>query len=326
MASVSALLKRPRCFPRVDIGRRAMLSTTASRRNDAATPPPLGVARALQDTSSTPPPTLFSSEFSLADRVALVTGANRGLGLEGALALAEAGARAVYCVDVADAPSETFRAAQAFAARLRGPDAESPLQYVQGDVGDQEQMWRIGRMIGDREGRMDACVACAGIAPESQKSMYIPDDGLQKASVLDVNLKGALYTAQAAGQQMERFGNGGSITLIASVAGHLSVDMGMTPYEMSKGGVLQLARSLACELAPERIRVNTISPGYFRTPMVDILYRENPEWAQRLANRSASKRTAEPYEVRGLVVWLASSASSFCTGSDITIDGGYRAC
>ncbi|KAI0824977.1 hypothetical protein BC628DRAFT_1321536, partial [Trametes gibbosa] len=257
--------------------------------------------------------TLLERELSLADKVVLVTGANRGLGLEGALALAEAGARKVYCVDIADAPSAAFRQVQTFAAHLRKLSGESPLEYVRADVSNQEQMWQIGKMIGDREGRMDACLGCAGIAPEPLRGLYIPEDGLQK--VLDVNLKGALYTAQAAGQQMERFGKGGSITLISSVAGHVS-NMGMTPYEISKSGVHQLARSLACELAPERIRVNTISPGYFNTPMVDILYRDKPEWVQYLMDRAPSKRIGEPHELRGAFVWLASDASSFCTGSE----------
>lgn len=105
--------------------------------------------------------------------------------------------------------------------------------------------------------------------------------------MLNVNLKGVLFTAQAAGQQMERFGNGGSIILVASIGGHVSVvsftfdrtvasrvlshsgtpqNLGVTPYEIAKSGVHQMARSLACELAPEGIRANSISPGYFHSP------------------------------------------------------------
>ncbi|KAI0634658.1 hypothetical protein C8Q77DRAFT_645402 [Trametes polyzona] len=300
-------------------------TTAAIRLKHTKTPEGLhGVARARVDESPSPTPSLFEREFSLAGKVTLVTGARRGLGLEGALALAEAGARSIYCIDVERAPGDDWTKAQDLVARMRrGRDDSALLEYIQGDVSDQESMWKIGQMIGDREGRMDVGFAAAGIAPPSVPSLNIPEELVQK--VLDINLKGSLYTAQAVGRQMERFGNGGSIILVASIAGSVTVNLGMTPYEISKSGVHQLARGLACELAPKGIRVNTLSPGYFNTTMVDVLYKEKPEWVEYLVGGNPMKRMGQPHEVRGTVAWLASDASSFCTGIDIAVDGGHCA-
>ena len=113
---------------------------------------------------------MFSHELSLADRVALVSGANRGIGLEIALALVEAGARAVYCVDLPKMPDDEWSKVKDYAARLEGLPSEGRLEYISADVRDQEAMWKIGETIGSREGRMDACVAAAGVLPKSDIS------------------------------------------------------------------------------------------------------------------------------------------------------------
>lgn len=103
------------------------------------------------------------NEFSLADRVALVSGANRGLGLEMALALVEAGARAVYCVDLPAQPGAEWTAVRDYAARLEGLPSDGRLEYISADVRDQAAMWKVGETVGEREGRMDVCVAAAGV-------------------------------------------------------------------------------------------------------------------------------------------------------------------
>ncbi|KAI0824969.1 hypothetical protein BC628DRAFT_1443488 [Trametes gibbosa] len=271
-------------------------------------------------------PTIFDTEFALTDRVALVTGANRSLGLESALALVEAGARAVYCVDIAETPGTEWEKVREYVSRMKGKSGEGRLEYIRADVRDQEAMWKIGETIGDREGRLDACFAFAGIKGESTHGcLQLCDTQLRK--VTDVNLKGTLFTAQAAGRQMERFASGGSIVLIASVAGHVC-DLGAlggNEYEMSKAGVLQMGRSLACELAPKGIRVNTISPGYIDTPMVHKLIEAKPGIREKLVRTNPMQRIGKPHELRGAVVWLASDASSFCTGSDVVVSGGYTA-
>ena len=167
-------------------------------------------------------------------------------------------------------------------------------------------MWKLGKTIGDREGRMDVCIAAAGVLKGEMPCLTYPEKQFKEVScqyspaqhremkrsqqVLDVNVNGVLFTAQAAGQQMERFGNGGSIIMIASICGHggnqvsrslarlsylwvpklSSGNQGhtWTSYNTSKSAVLQMARSMACELGPQRIRVNTISPAFINTRYV----------------------------------------------------------
>ncbi|GJE97088.1 sorbose reductase sou1 [Phanerochaete sordida] len=287
---------------------------------------PIGVAAALHHAPGdpAPAPTLFAHEFSLADRVALVSGGARGLGLEMALALVEAGARAVYCVDIAREPSDEWRTVRDYAARMQGKGGEGRLEYVTGDTTDQAAMWKIGQDIGDREGRMDACVAAAGVLKSHTDCLEYP--AAQFRQVMDVNVNGVLFTAQAAGRQMARFGNGGSIILIASMSGSITnKDHAWVSYNSSKSAVLQMARSMACELGPKRIRVNTLSPGHIYTNMTAAYLDTQPHLLAKWASLNPMGRIGRPDELRGVVTWLASDASTFCTGSDILVSGGHHA-
>nr|VWO99595.1 Mannitol dehydrogenase [Ganoderma boninense] len=236
----------------------------------------VGVPRVLE-SKSTPTPsdvTLFTKEFSLADRVALVTGANRGIGLELALALAEAGARKVYCVDLPKQPGEEW-------TKVRDAVGDA-FEYVSQDVTDQKAMWKVGEIIGDKEGRMDVCVAAAGILTSTATSgLDFPSDLFQKPFVPDV------------------------------------------AYHSSKSAVLQMTRSLACELGAHRVRVNSISPGFIDTSMTAFL--EDPAMAERWTAANPLGRIGRPDELRGALAWLASDASSFCTGSNIVVSGGHTA-
>ncbi|KAI0693721.1 sorbose reductase sou1 [Cytidiella melzeri] len=289
---------------------------------------PIGVAAALKSTPNDPPPspTIFSHEFSLADRVALVSGGNRGLGLEMALALVEAGARAVYCVDLPKDPSDEWQSVHEYAKKLASngkTGGEGRLEYVSGDVTNQDQMWKIGKSIGDKEGRMDACVAAAGILKTHTDCLEYP--AAQFRQVMDVNVNGVLFTAQAAGQQMSRFGNGGSIVLIASMSGSITnKDHAWVSYNSSKSAVLQMARSMACELGPSRIRVNSLSPGHIYTNMTAAYLDTQPHLLEKWASLNPMGRIGRPDELRGVVTWLTSDASTFCTGSDIIVSGGHH--
>ncbi|TBU57161.1 sorbose reductase sou1 [Dichomitus squalens] len=284
----------------------------------------VGVARILESPSTPTESTLFTKEFSLTDRIALVTGANRGIGLETALTLAEAGARTVYCVDFQKEPGEDWTKVHSFVERL----GRGKLEYINQDVTDQEGMWKVGELIGRREGRLDVCVAGAGTTTGGDVSgLEHPSEQFQR--VMSVNTNGVLFTAQAAGQQMMQFKNGGSIILIASVLGSVSMEIREEPnvrdaaYHSSKGAVLSMTRTLACELGPHRIRVNSLSPGFIQTSMTSFL--EIPELGKRLSERAPLGRIGRPDELRGVVAWLASDASSFCTGSDIIVSGGLHA-
>ncbi|EIW60601.1 sorbose reductase sou1 [Trametes versicolor FP-101664 SS1] len=286
---------------------------------------PVGVAKALEASPGTAAkPTLFANEFSLADRVALVSGANRGLGLEMALALVESGARAVYCVDLPAQPGAEWTAVRDYAARLEGLPSDGRLEYISADVRDQAAMWKVGETVGEREGRMDVCVAAAGVLKTHTDCLQYPAKQFQ--DVLDVNVNGVLFTAQAAGRQMSRFGNGGSIILIASMSGSITnKDHAWVSYNTSKSAVIQMGRSMACELGPKGIRVNTLSPGHIYTNMTAAYLDTQPHLLDKWASLNPLGRLGRPDELRGVVAWLASDASTFCTGSDILVSGGHHA-
>ncbi|KAJ7735760.1 hypothetical protein B0H16DRAFT_1425982 [Mycena metata] len=277
--------------------------------------PQAGVAAALAGAS---PASTALAMFSLTDRVALVTGAQRGIGLEMALALAEAGA-VVYCLDLPAQPDGDWFKVQKFASELK----KGRLEYISGDVTDQKAMWAAVESIVDREGRIDICMANAGILHGAECLEY-PADDFKK--VLDVNVSGVLFTAQAAGRQMERLGISGSIILTASMSGTITnPNQKWTAYNTSKSAVLQMARSLACELAPKGIRVNSISPGYIFTNMTRDFLDKQPGLEAQLSAQNPMGRFGRPDELRGVTLWLASDASTFCTGSDIKVDGGQCA-
>ncbi|KZT65885.1 sorbose reductase sou1 [Daedalea quercina L-15889] len=299
-------------------------SSVSAQKKRSVLPPyaPVGVAAALEATPNSPAKsTLFEKEFFLADRVALVSGANRGLGLEMAMALIEAGARAVYCTDLPKTPGDEWQKVQQYLDRM---DGAGRLEYISADVRDQETMWKVGKMIGDKEGRMDVCVAAAGILKPDKDCLEYDAKTFQE--VMDVNVNGVPYTAQAAGRQMARFGNGGSIILIASMSGSITnMYQKWVSYNTSKSAVKQMGRSMACELTAQGIRVNTLSPGYIYTNLTAQTLDSQPGLLEKWSSQNPSGRLGRPDELRGVIIWLASDASTYCTGSDIIVDGGHRA-
>ncbi|PCH38363.1 sorbose reductase sou1 [Wolfiporia cocos MD-104 SS10] len=306
---------------------KSPMQAEKQRQTTGVLPPygPVGASAALAaKPGSQPKSTLFEHEFSLKGKVAMVSGGNRGLGLEMAMALAEAGARAVYCVDLPKNPSGEWTKVKEYLSRMQGRPADGSFEYISADVRNQEEMWKIGETIGNNEGRMDACVAAAGILRDHTDCLEYPARQFQ--DVLDVNVNGVLFTAQAAGRQMARFGNGGSIVLIASMSGSITnKDHAWISYNTSKSAVLQMTRSMACELGPRRIRVNSISPGYIYTHMTAAYLDPQPHLIDELSRSNPLGRLGRPDELRGVVTWLASDASTFCTGSDILVTGGHHA-
>jgi len=292
--------------------------------------PPVGVAAAL--SGAAPRRTIFA-ELTLAGRVAVVTGGHRGIGLEQAVVLAEAGA-IVYCLDLPSAPNEEWLRVQKYVAGFPSTDLgpsfkpgstvqRARLEYVSVDVTDQKCIWDIVETIAREEGRLDICIACAGILAGAECLEY-PAADFQK--IININVNGVLHTAQAAGRQMVRLGTPGSIILIASMSGSIA-NQGQhwTAYNTSKSAVVQMARSLAVELGQHKIRVNSISPGYIMTKMTETFLKPQPELHTKWASQNPLGRLGLPHELRGVTIWLASDTSTFCTGSDIIVDGGHRA-
>ncbi|RHZ49123.1 hypothetical protein CDV55_102460 [Aspergillus turcosus] len=257
-------------------------------------------------------------EFSLAGKVVLVSGAARGLGLTQAEALLEAGAK-VYGLDRLEEPSSEFFEIQKRAKEELGTE----LHYRRIDVRDTELLTSTVEQIANVEGRMDGLIAAAGIQQETPALEYAAKDA---NTMFEVNVTGVFMTAQAVAKQMIRFGNGGSIALIASMSGTVANRGLICPaYNASKAAVIQLGRNLAMEWGPYGIRVNTISPGYIVTKMVEDLFVQFPERREEWPKHNMLGRLSTPNEYRGAAVFLLSDASSFMTGSDLRIDGGHCA-
>ncbi|KAF8176594.1 hypothetical protein K438DRAFT_1908661 [Mycena galopus ATCC 62051] len=226
------------------------------------------------------PETTALSLFSLAGRVTLVTGGHHAIGLKMELTLAEAGA-VVYCLDLPTKPESEWVKVQSY--------------YICDDVTDQEAMWTAAESIASIKGRIDIGIANAGFRIICSNSHL-----KRRNQLMDVNVCGVLFTAQAVGRQMERFRISGSTVLTASMNGTVANNnLDLLACNMSKSAVLQMARSLACELAPKEICVNRISPGYIPS-----------------GSQNPMGRFGKPDELRGVTLWLASDASTFCTGSE----------
>ncbi|KAJ5632475.1 hypothetical protein N7490_008814 [Penicillium lividum] len=256
-------------------------------------------------------------EFSLAGKVVLVSGAGRGLGLTQSEALLEAGAK-VYALDRLDEPAAEFLVIQ-----QRAKELGTELHYRRIDVRDTELLNSVIEAIANTEGRMDGLVAAAGIQQETPALEYSAKDS---NTMFEVNVTGVFMTAQAVAKQMIRFGNGGSIAMIASMSGTIANRGLICPaYNASKAAVIQLGRNLAAEWGPYNIRVNTISPGYIVTAMVEKLFIDFPERRDQWPKENMLGRLSRPEEYRGAAVFLLSDASTFMTGSDLRMDGGHAA-
>jgi gluconate 5-dehydrogenase len=248
--------------------------------------------------------------FRLDGRVALVTGAARGLGAAMAAALAQAGARVIIGdVDGAAAEQEC--------ARLRGLGLSvEPLAF---DVSDESGIRSAIGSIDAAHRRLDVLVNNAGIAVYGGVEELDPADWKR---VLDVNLTSLFFLSRAAQPLLARSG-AGRIINIASVLGLVS-RAGIVSYVAAKHGVVGLTRALAGELGRYRITCNAIAPGYFLTPMGDVLAKDE-RFYRMISERTPLGRWATPEELRGPVVFLASDASSFVTGHVVTVDGGLTA-
>ena len=252
--------------------------------------------------------------FHLDRQVAIVTGAGRGLGQEMAVSLARAGAKvALWDVNLVDAQGTE-------ACILAFGGISFPFQV---DVTDEAQVREAIQAVVGKFGGLSILVNNAGVTSRS------PFEDLEKedwSRVINVNLGGIYLCSRWFARHLISTATAGSIINIASMSGLVANRGGLNShYCASKGGVIALTRSLAVEWAPYRIRVNAIAPGYFVTPMTDRLKNINPDFYNELVSRVPLGRFGDAADLAGAVIYLASEASAFVTGSILVIDGGYTA-
>ena len=247
--------------------------------------------------------------MKLAGRVAVVTGAARGIGRATAERLLAEGARVVF----SDIDEETLRAT----ATAQG--AADRVVAARADVSRKADMDRLVDAAVDKFGAIDIMVNNAGIAPVVD-FLDVTEELLGR--VLDINLKGAFYGTQAAARRMIAQGRGGVIINMSSINSGLA-NPNVAPYAISKGGMNQVTSTAAVAFAPHRIRVVGVGPGTIMTDMVAGAFVQSAGH-HAILSRTPLGRYGEPSEVAGVVAFLASDDASYITGETVYVDGGRR--
>jgi len=247
--------------------------------------------------------------FDLDGKRALVTGGSSGIGKRVALAYAQAGAHVAVAARHFDALEKV---AEEIAAAGKGQVVPIGCDVTQPDQVD----GMLDRMTAEFGG-VDIAVCNAGIVAVTPM-LDMPLEEFQR--IQDTNVTGVFLTAQAAARAMVRQGRGGVIITTASMSGHIiNIPQQVGHYCTSKAAIIHLTKAMAVEFAPHNIRVNSVSPGYIRTELVEPLAEYHRLWEPKIP----LGRIGQPEELTGLYLYLASEASSYMTGSDIVIDGGY---
>ena len=252
--------------------------------------------------------------FDLSGKVALLTGASKGMGLSMAEGLAEHGARVVISSRKLD---QCEKVAEAINKRI-GPDTATPIAC---NIGYKEQLQALVDQTRERVGPIDVLVHNAGVNPFYGSMSEIPDEAFDK--IMGSNVRSVHWLCQMVGPDMIAKGSGAIMVTSSTGAFHSSEVLGT--YGISKLADIGLVRNLAAEWGPHGVRVNAICPGLIRTDFAKALW-DNPEAAQRANEQIPLRRLGEPEDLKGLAVFLASDASSYITGQALSVSGGLTMC
>jgi NAD(P)-dependent dehydrogenase (short-subunit alcohol dehydrogenase family) len=250
--------------------------------------------------------------FDLSGKVAIVTGSTKGLGRTMAEGLARAGARVV----VSSRKQELCSSVASDIAQAAGHETLGLACHV----GDWDAIPLFVEKVLQHFGQIDVLVNNAGISPASVPVSDISLDLWRK--IFSVNLEGPLRMSQCVAPVM-REGGGGSIINIGSMAAYFA-GSATVAYGASKAALRNLTVTMSVDWAPWNVRVNLLSPGPFTSEMVEGAERQRPGFKEVLASANRLKRIAEPAEIVGPVLYLASAASTYVTGDDISVSGGMR--
>lgn len=249
----------------------------------------------------------YEKLFRLDERVAVVIGAGSGIGQAAAKGLAAHGAL-VVCADAR--PESAQQTATEIGANAEGRTV---------DVTETESVRQLFEAVKRERGRLDVAVTTPAINVRKPILDYA-DEEFDR--VIEVSLKGTFRVLREAGRLMTEQGSG-SIIAFSSIRS-VVVEPGQGIYAATKAGIVQMVRALAAELGPRGVRVNAIAPGVVDTPLTRPI-KERPDWYQAYAAKSVLNRWARADELAGPVVYLASDAASYVTGSVIFVDGGWTA-
>ncbi len=248
----------------------------------------------------------YRSMFDLSGKTALVVGAGSGIGAASAQGLSAFGAR-IFCADL------NVQSAENTVREIREDGGEGEALSL--DIRDAESVQEV---VG-RIGTPDVLVSTPSINVR-KPLLEITDEEFDR--VVELNLKGTFRLVRDFGRDMAERGSG-SIIAFSSIRAQV-VEPGQGVYAATKSGTVQMLRALAAELGPRGVRVNTVAPGIVETPLTAQI-KQSPDWYDSYAAKSILGRWAQPHEMVGAVVYLASDASSYVTGSFMLVDGGWTA-
>jgi NAD(P)-dependent dehydrogenase (short-subunit alcohol dehydrogenase family) len=248
-------------------------------------------------------------DFSLNGKVALITGGSRGIGKATALGFARAGA------DVAIA-SRKLPDLELVADEIRGLGRKA--LPVAAHVARLEEIKSLVQTVNKEFGRIDILVNNAGTSPALSPMLDLEERLWD--SIMNLNLKGVIFLSQAVARIMKEH-DGGTIINVASIAGFRH-EPNIGVYSISKSAVVMATKIMAEEWAKYNIRVNAIAPGHIHTRLGDSIFEAVPEYKKEFLDRIPMRRIGDPDEIVGAMIYLASDASSYVTGTTIVVDGG----
>ena len=249
--------------------------------------------------------------FDLTGKVALLTGASKGMGRAMAEGLAEHGAKVVVSSRKLD---QCEQAAAEINAKAEGGGEAVALAC---NVGYKEQLEQLVQATHERLGRIDVLVCNAGVNPFYGSLADIPDSAFDK--IMNTNVKSVHWLCRMVAPDM--VAKGGGAIMVTSSTGAFAGSEALGAYNISKLADIALVRNLALELGPKGVRVNAVCPGLIKTDFARALW-DNEEAVKRVNEQTPLRRLGEPEDLKGLAVFLASDASAYITGQALTVCGG----